>query len=350
MKILYAVQGTGNGHISRARDIIPALQHYGEVDVLISGIQADVSLPVKPTYQLHGMSFMFGKKGGVDIWQTFRKCVKKKFINEVSGLPARAYDLIVNDFEPVSAWAAQIQKVPCISLSHQWAVLSPGAPVPESFDPLGKFILRNYAPCKQGVGFHFKNYNDTTFLPVIRRQVREMSLSNQGHFTVYLPAYDDKSILKVLKQIPSVDWQVFSKHTKKAWKEKNVRIEPIQNDAFIQSMVASEGVLCGAGFETPAEALFGGKKLLVIPMKGQFEQQCNAAALIDLGVPAIKSLKKKHVEKIAEWALKSTPMHIPFEDSTHASVAKVIQKYHQLIGEQNPIRLPYLRLANAAQV
>ena len=26
MKILYAIQGTGNGHISRARDIIPVLQ------------------------------------------------------------------------------------------------------------------------------------------------------------------------------------------------------------------------------------------------------------------------------------------------------------------------------------
>ena len=26
MKILYAIQGTGNGHISRARDIIPILK------------------------------------------------------------------------------------------------------------------------------------------------------------------------------------------------------------------------------------------------------------------------------------------------------------------------------------
>ena len=52
MKILYAIQGTGNGHLSRARDIIPILQKKGEVDILISGIQSDVDLP----YPLHGGS------------------------------------------------------------------------------------------------------------------------------------------------------------------------------------------------------------------------------------------------------------------------------------------------------
>ena len=45
MKILYAIQGTGNGHLSRARDIIPVLQQKGELDILVSGIQADVDLP-----------------------------------------------------------------------------------------------------------------------------------------------------------------------------------------------------------------------------------------------------------------------------------------------------------------
>ena len=39
MKILYAIQGTGNGHLSRARDIIPILQKKGDVDILVSGTQ-----------------------------------------------------------------------------------------------------------------------------------------------------------------------------------------------------------------------------------------------------------------------------------------------------------------------
>ena len=52
MKILYAIQGTGNGHLSRAEDVIPILQQYGELDLFVSGAQADIKLPfpVKYTY------------------------------------------------------------------------------------------------------------------------------------------------------------------------------------------------------------------------------------------------------------------------------------------------------------
>ena len=67
MKILYAIQGTGNGHLSRARDIIPLLEKKGELDILISGIQADVELPYPIKYKFKGLSFIFGKKGSVDI-------------------------------------------------------------------------------------------------------------------------------------------------------------------------------------------------------------------------------------------------------------------------------------------
>ena len=43
MKILYAVQATGNGHISRAAEIIPLLQTYGSVDVMLSGNNAHIA-------------------------------------------------------------------------------------------------------------------------------------------------------------------------------------------------------------------------------------------------------------------------------------------------------------------
>ena len=73
MRILYAIQGTGNGHLSRARDVIPVLQKKGDLDLLVSGIQADVSLPFPTKYKLKGLSFIFGKNGGVDLWKTYLK-------------------------------------------------------------------------------------------------------------------------------------------------------------------------------------------------------------------------------------------------------------------------------------
>ncbi|MEQ9582180.1 MAG: glycosyltransferase family protein, partial [Arenibacter sp.] len=72
MKVLYAIQGTGNGHLSRARDVIPALQKKGlELDILVSGIQADIQIPHPVKYQLQGLSFIFGKQGNVNLWRTY---------------------------------------------------------------------------------------------------------------------------------------------------------------------------------------------------------------------------------------------------------------------------------------
>jgi uncharacterized protein (TIGR00661 family) len=324
MKILYAIQGTGNGHLSRARDIIPVLMKDNHVDILISGTQADVELPFPVKYKYMGLGFIFGDKGGIDLKKTYRKNNLRRFFYEIDTLPVELYDLVINDFEPVSAWACELKNVKCISLSHQVAVLNKFAPQPSDTDLLGKAILKNYAPTSREYGFHFKAYDKGIFTPVIRKQIRELEVRNLGHYTVYLPAYDDKRIIDVLQEFEYVNWQVFSKHNKKRFRENNIAIEPINNESFINSMASSTGVLCGAGFETPAEALFMNKKLMVIPMKGQYEQQCNAAALADMGVPVIKSLKMKFAMEIAEWLQSDTRIIVDYPDITEQIVNDVI--------------------------
>ncbi|WP_276135259.1 glycosyltransferase family protein [Polluticoccus soli] len=324
MKILFAIQGTGNGHLSRARDIYPELAKYGEVDVLISGIQADVELPYPVKYKYYGMSFIFGKNGGVDIWATARKLRLRKLIRDIKQLPVEDYDLVINDFEPVSAWACKLKNKPCISLSHQCAVLNPHAPMPEHADLMGTLVLKRYAPVTAAYGFHFQSYDKNIFTPVIRREIRELQPTDEGHYTVYLPAYDDNTLCEHLSKFPEANWQVFSKHNKGAYTLKNVRIMPIDNDAFIRSMASSTGVLCGAGFEGPAEALHLGKKLMVIPMQTQYEQQCNAAALKEMGVPVIRSLSKKYHEDIRQWLLNNERVRVSYPDMTTQIVRKVV--------------------------
>ncbi|RZA01680.1 MAG: glycosyl transferase [Sphingobacteriaceae bacterium] len=316
MKILYAIQGTGNGHLSRSMDIVPLLQKMGKVDVLISGTQGDLKLPFPVKYNLHGFGFVFGKSGGVDLWKSFLKSRFRKFLKEINDLPVENYDVVINDFEPVSAWACYMKNKPCIGLSHQAAVLHDMAPKPAETDAIGKLILKHYAPVTANYGFHFNAFGDRMFTPVIRQQVREQVIANKGHYTVYLPAYDDKRLIKHLSEFKNVEWDVFSKHNKKTVKNKNITIQPINNEAFIKSMAQSAGVLCGGGFETPAEALFMHKKLLVIPMKNQYEQQLNAAALKQMGVPVIKSLKPKHNDTILEWLNNGQPIRVNYPDNT----------------------------------
>ena len=332
MKILYAIQGTGNGHLSRARDIIPLLQQKGELDILVSGIQADVDLPYPVKYKFKGLSFIFGKKGGIDLLATYQKGNLKRLYKEIKSLPVEEYDLVINDFEPVSAWACKMKHKPCIGLSHQAAVINKKSPKPKKKDPLGKAILHNYAPVTAAYGFHFGAYDKDIFTPVIRSQVREAESLNEGHFTVYLPAYDDARIIKVLSAVKNINWQVFSKHSKKEYSEKNVHIRPVNNDAFIKSMISCAGILCGAGFETPAEALFLKKKLMVIPMKGQYEQQCNAAALETMSIPVLKSLKLKHAEKIEKWVKGKNYISVNYPNITAKIISQLVKK-HAVISE-----------------
>ncbi|WKN42632.1 glycosyltransferase family protein [Tunicatimonas pelagia] len=326
MKVLYAIQGTGNGHISRARDIVPILQNKVDLDLLISGIQADVSLPYSIKYQLKGAGFIFGKSGGVDLMRTYRKADTRRFLKDVRNLPVQKYDLIINDFEPVSAWAAYFKKVPSVSLSHQSAILNENAPQPHKIDPVGKTILKNYAPTDQAYGFHFAKFDKNIFTPVIRQQLRQAEVQNLGHYTVYLPAFDDQKLIKRLKTVENVSWQVFSKHSKKAYREGNVQISPVNNEQFIQSLTSCEGILCGAGFETPAEALFLKKKLLVIPMKNQYEQYCNAAALEALGVPVLKHFKKKQLPSLQKWIEQSSPIEVDYPDITEKIIDLVLEE------------------------
>lgn len=327
MKILYAIQGTGNGHLSRAIDIIPCLKKHGEVDILVSGIQGDLKLPFDVRYELRGLSFIFGRRGGVDLWKTFAKTNIRKFLKSMRELPVEDYDLVINDFEPVSAWACYAKNIPCIALSHQAAVLNSHYPLPEKPDLKGKMILQNYAPAAVKYGFHFWGDNESIFTPVIRQQVREQEITDQGHYTVYLPAYDDVKLIKYLSQYKNVRWDVFSKHNKKPIAMKNIIIQPINNVLFTASMAASSGVLCGAGFETPAEALFLGKKLLVIPMKNQYEQQLNAAALKEMGVPVIKNLKPKNASIIKDWLENGQVIPVDYPDITQEIIDKVIAKH-----------------------
>jgi uncharacterized protein (TIGR00661 family) len=327
MKILYAIQGTGNGHISRARDIIPLLRQKGDLDILISGTEAEVELGIHVKYTFKGLSFVFGKKGGVDLAATYKKAKLRRFYNEIKELPVNDYDLVISDFEPVSAWACRLQHKPCFALSHQAAVLNKRSPHPKKMDLLGKLILKNYAPCVVDFGFHFTQYDARIFTPVIRQEIRDAKPANEGHFTVYLPAYDDKKIIKILGEIKDVEWQVFSKHSKKSYYKENILIFPISNRSFIKSMASSAGVLCGAGFETPAEALFLEKKLMVIPMQNQYEQQCNAAALKKMHVPVLKKLKSSRIEKIRDWIKDGKIMPVAFPNITSRVIDELCNKY-----------------------
>ena len=87
MRILYGIQGTGNGHITRSGAIVNELRKQARVDVLVSGIHNEVQLPFEVDYSYKGLGFIFGKNGGVDYYQTFKQNKLRRLAYKRSSLP-----------------------------------------------------------------------------------------------------------------------------------------------------------------------------------------------------------------------------------------------------------------------
>ena len=155
MKIFYAVQATGNGHISRAMTLLPYLQQHGTVDIFLSGDNSHLQpdLPIK--YRSKGVSLFYNSKGGLDYWQMIKKIQPLRIMQEIRDLPVEKYDLVLNDFDFITSAACARKKIPSIHFGHQASFQSPFTPRPNKKSFHGEFLLRHYVKATHYSGFHF---------------------------------------------------------------------------------------------------------------------------------------------------------------------------------------------------
>ncbi len=314
LKILYAFQGTGNGHIARAEEIVPILKKYAQVDTLISGHQSQLKTDFSIDAQYRGISLLYNKTGGISYKKTLFENNFFQAVNSISNISLKQYDLVINDYEPITAWACRLRNLPMLELSHQAAISFKETPKPAEKDFFGSMVLEHYAPSKNKIGFHFENYHRKIKKPVIRQKIRNLNPDKKGYYVVYLPSFSDENIIKILQQIP-VEWKVFSKYAQSQSIKKNVEIFPVDEFQFLKAFENCDGILCNAGFEGPAEALFMEKKLFVIPIKNQYEQLCNASALNQLGIANTATLDRTEIEK---WVHSNFHLQVHYPNNIEA--------------------------------
>lgn len=277
-RILYGVQATGNGHITRARALVPWLRQVGfEVDVLLSG---------RPREELFGMEtfghyrtrkgFTFALADGrVRPVYTLIKADMGRFWRDVRDLNVQDYDIILTDFEPVTAWAAKLRGRECIGIGHQYAFHSNVPKMP--FHLASRLILRWFAPVTTAIGLHWDSFGGPVLPPMIEPD-QSYRASLPGSYLVYLPFDSTERVLELLRPFTEVNF-VFYSAVDAPFSDGHIQVKPYSRSGFKEDLAVAEGVICGAGFELPSEALSLGKKLLVQPLQGQFEQGSNARAL-----------------------------------------------------------------------
>ena len=323
MKILYALQGTGNGHLTRAQKILPILENYGELDVFMSGSNTQLKLENYDVKQRKGLSLFYNELGEVSYKKMIKQNSFKAFLNDVNCFPIDNYDVIINDFEPITAYSAKKKKKKIIGLSHQASLLF--KETPKVKNKIGEKIIKYYAPTTTHYGFHFDTYNDSIFLPIIRDKIRELDAKQEEFYLVYLSSFHPVEIIVCLSLVKESNWKVFSPFAKTQSKQFNVEIFPVDEHLFTKNLANCKGVLCGAGFELPAEAIYLEKKLFVIPIQGQYEQMCNCEALKNIGVDYSNDLNR---EKIQKWVDSSKVIRKNFPDQTEEIISQLMIRHN----------------------
>lgn len=311
MKILYGVQGTGNGHLTRARAMAPALAGQEvAVDWVFSGRERGDFFDMQAfgDYRCFKGLTLQVKGGRVNIGKTLLRSNLWQLQRDIRALNVRDYDLVVTDFEPVSAWAARLAGVPSIGISHQNAF---HYPIPKrANNPLIQQFMRWFAPVGQAVGVHWHHF-DQPLLPPIVESSHYPVTREPGKILVYLPFHSLEHITSLLRPVSGCQFYIYHKQADSS-REDHLHFCQFSREGFQRDLHACEGVIASAGFELPSEALCLGKKLLVEPLAGQMEQQSNALALAQLGLADTSD--RLTGQQITQWLDSPAPRAIGYPD------------------------------------
>ncbi|XKM13625.1 glycosyltransferase family protein [Orbaceae bacterium ac157xtp] len=326
MKILYGVQGTGNGHISRCRTLAKALKQAGaDVDYVFSGRDPKDYFDMQAfgnykTYQ--GLSFAT-KEGKINLRKTVQHIRAFRMLKDVRELDLSPYDCIISDFEPVTAWAAHHQKRECLGISNQ-AISHYFHP--KEYGLVANVIMRFYAPVTKAVGLHWFHFGHPLVPPMIDPLHAE---SENNKIVVYLPFESIDATTKLFTPFGDHQFECFHPDIKQETRTDNIHFRPLARETFTHAVSSCSGIISNTGFALISEALVLGKKILTKPVSGQFEQIYNADCLESLNMATVMHTLDHHIVK--EWLTKPSPSPVIYPD-----VAIEIAKWI-VSGQQEPL-------------
>ncbi len=301
MKIVLGVCGFGFGHSTRQRPILEGLIARGHEVILITNdqsyqffiqnypdvINAQVYVPAMHTTP-NGLDFAATANDPRNVQPE----ANPAFWN-ACGLIEREFgkpDLVISDYDMVSAQIAYLFRVPLVTLDQQSKFLGYNFPDVDGYNPnehrmrLGYFFPKahtriatsyfkvNYAPIDE--------YPVTIIPPIIGADVKALtSQPIENHITVYISAASQieqslDEVLAVFGHFPDFTFTCFVEASYTQHPE-NVVIKSSERVAFIDSLRQSAAVISTAGHNLITEALYLHVPMFLLPFE-HYEQQLNA--------------------------------------------------------------------------
>lgn len=321
MKILYGVQGTGNGHLSRARAMAKHFNLNGvDVSYIFTGRSREGFFDMEEfgDFKVFKGLTLATRNGRVSYLKTVFESHPLQFIYDVVNLDLSPYDFILCDFEPVTAWAGKLRGKKVVCIGHQPA-FHYDIPMMNK-DPIALAVMNFFSPATTNIGLHWHHYDAPILPPIIHIEALNIPVE-KNKVMVYLP-FESVLIFKPLFHLFQ-DFQFYFYHPEFTAPEnhEHLHFRPLSVHQFQQDLQSSELVICSAGFELPSECIHLGKRLLVKPLKNQMEQVSNAAALETLRLG--EATNELTQEVIGNWLYSEKV----FNSTQYPDVAEALVKW-----------------------
>lgn len=307
MKFLFIVQGEGRGHMTQAISLGQILREGGhEVSEVVVGKSKQRELPgfflekMKATITpLDSPNFVTDKQHKsvkpmrTVIYTLLNSPKYKKSLKKIHEIVQRNNpDVIVNFYDFLGGLYnfSYSPRAKFVCLAHQYLVIHP------DFDfPPGRKIERTTLKLANKItalgadkilALSFQPFQDLprkkTFVvpPLLRSEVKALQPSSGESVLIYIvnPGYGQE-VETFHKEYPEVTLDCFwdKKDKPVEWKvDETLTFHQLNDQKFIEKMAQSKGYITTAGFESVCEAMYLGKPTMMIPVKGHFEQACNA--------------------------------------------------------------------------
>lgn len=302
-RIIYAVAGEGFGHASRAHLVGQRFLDAGHEVMFVASHRALLYLRQyygERVREIFGLLFDYSR-GYVDpfatVWRNLSQITYANRLNrELFDGQFKPFqpDLVVTDFEPFSGWWAWRNGVPFLSINNEhmliYCTLEHSlkntiprimAGVVTRFHYMGaaKYVVLNF--------FRTPLTSDKAVLapPIVRPIVTQLAPTNAGHVTIYsTTATHEDRLRDVLCRFPDQRFYIYGFNKHEQW--KNCTFKERSTEGFLTDLAASCGVIASAGFSLISECLYLRKKMLLLPLAGQYEQFINARYVekLELGI------------------------------------------------------------------
>jgi uncharacterized protein (TIGR00661 family) len=300
-RIIYAVAGEGYGHSSRAHLVGQRLIDAGHELIFVSSQRALLYLSQyfgEQVKEVFGLGFDY-HKGYVSPTATIKKnfiglCRSHKINRRLYDQYYRPFkpDLVITDFEPFTGWWAWRNRVPFISLGHENFIIKCRLEhdLRNIFSRFNATVVTRcmYAGAKVYIIINFYKTplrgRSTILAPPIIRPVVSTLKPGVGNFIVVYTTtgIHKEKMLNILNSFKDNRFYVYGFN--QSYEQGNCILKERSTEGFLRDLADSRGIIATAGFSLISECLYLKKKMLLLPIAGQYEQIINAYYMEKLGL------------------------------------------------------------------